>query len=515
MNEKQIMVVEDERIVADDIKMSLQRLGYAVCATVVSGEEAIKKAGEAHPDLVLMDIVLEGEMDGIEAAGIIRSRFDIPLVYLTAYADDKTLERAKITEPFGYILKPFEDRDVHSTIEMAFYKHKMGARLKESEEKYRTITENVNVGIHRATPDLKGSFIEANPAIIKMFGYKNREEFLAANIVDLYQNPEDRGKFAAKISKKGFVKDEELKLKKKDGTLFIASASAVAVKDKKGKVSYYDGIIEDITDRKRAEKEIREAKNKAERAFKELKEGQALLVQRERLAALGELSAGVAHEINNPLNIISGHSQILLMDENVDPEVRETLEIIRKQVDRAAKITGQLLQFSKGSQLDIRVMDVNDTVKNTLALMDAPLTSDNIDIVKQLSPKPIFIHANPSQLQQIFVNLITNASHAMPEGGTLTVGTNIKDTAVEISFTDTGCGIPKENLSKLFEPFFTTKEKGAGLGLAIVHGIIEAHNGNIKVKSKIGEGATFTITLPIKRRISKKGGKNGKNLSRG
>ena len=134
MKKKQILVVEDERLVAEDIKMSLQRFGYAVPGIVFSGEEAVKKAEEMNPDLVLMDIVLEGEMDGIEAASAIRSRFDIPVVYLTAYADKKTLERAKITEPFGYIIKPFEDRELHSVIEIALYKHRMEGKLKKTQQ---------------------------------------------------------------------------------------------------------------------------------------------------------------------------------------------------------------------------------------------------------------------------------------------------------------------------------------------------------------------------------------------
>jgi len=114
----QILVVEDERIVADDIKMIVQRLGYVVSGMASSGEEAVKKAEEIHPDLVLMDIVLEGKMDGVESASIIRYRFDIPVVYLTSYSDKKTLERAKVTEPFGYILKPFEDRDVYTCLKV-------------------------------------------------------------------------------------------------------------------------------------------------------------------------------------------------------------------------------------------------------------------------------------------------------------------------------------------------------------------------------------------------------------
>ena len=134
MNRKQILVVEDERIVAADIKLSVQRLGYDVCGIAFSGEEATKKAEEMKPDLVLMDIVLEGEMDGIEAASAIRSRFAIPVVYLTAYADKKTLERAKITEPFGYIIKPFEERELNSIIEIALYKHTMDKKLKKTQQ---------------------------------------------------------------------------------------------------------------------------------------------------------------------------------------------------------------------------------------------------------------------------------------------------------------------------------------------------------------------------------------------
>ena len=125
MSNSQILVVEDEGIIAKDIKNTLGLLGYFVVAVASSGEEAIEKAIETHPDLVLMDIVLEGDMDGVEAAEQIRDRFDIPVVYLTAYSDDKTLQRAKITEPYGYILKPFQERELYTTIEMALYKHKI------------------------------------------------------------------------------------------------------------------------------------------------------------------------------------------------------------------------------------------------------------------------------------------------------------------------------------------------------------------------------------------------------
>ncbi len=155
MKKKQILIVEDEWIVAQDIKMSLQKLGYTVSGVVSSGEEAIIKVEENNVDLVLMDITLRGEMNGIEAASTIRSRFDIPIVYLTAHADDKTLERAKITEPLGYIFKPFEKKTVHSIIEMALYKHKMGRKLRTSKKKYRTLFEESRETIYKKSRDGK------------------------------------------------------------------------------------------------------------------------------------------------------------------------------------------------------------------------------------------------------------------------------------------------------------------------------------------------------------------------
>src|SRR5687768_14700973 len=139
-----MLVVEDERIVSMDLQRRLKTMGYDVVGAAVSGEEAIEKAESLRPDMVLMDIMLDGQLDGIQAAEIIRERFHIPVIYLTAYADTSTLERAKVTEPFGYILKPFEERELHGHIEIALYKHRMEKRLKESEERYVLATQGAN-----------------------------------------------------------------------------------------------------------------------------------------------------------------------------------------------------------------------------------------------------------------------------------------------------------------------------------------------------------------------------------
>ncbi len=165
----QILVVEDEIIVADDIKRSLQNLGYYVPSVVSEGEAAIKKAEENNPDLVLMDIMLKGKMDGIETAGQIRARFNIPVVYLTAYSDKKILERAKITEPFGYIIKPFKERELQINIEIALYKHSMERQLKESRERYHVTLKSISDAVIATDP--VGCVLFMNPAAQSMTGW--------------------------------------------------------------------------------------------------------------------------------------------------------------------------------------------------------------------------------------------------------------------------------------------------------------------------------------------------------
>jgi len=139
MKKTKILIVEDEAVIAQDIKITLEDLGYTVCAIAVSAKKAVERAGRESPDLILMDIVLRGKTDGIEAADKIRSRYNIPVVYLTSYTDDKLLERAKITEPFGYIIKPYDEKELHSNIEMALYRHKIEIQLQESEERFRDL----------------------------------------------------------------------------------------------------------------------------------------------------------------------------------------------------------------------------------------------------------------------------------------------------------------------------------------------------------------------------------------
>ncbi len=258
----QILVVEDESIVAHDIEQMLEDLGHVVPAFAFTGEEAIQKAEEIHPDLVLMDIMLKGSIDGIEAAEHIRTHDNIPVVYITAHTNEETLQRAKISEPFGYILKPIRSRELHVTIEMALYKSKVKKkliesrkRLQESEEQFRNLFENAVLGVYRTTPD--GRILMANPALVHMLEYSSFEELSQLNLEKEGFEPEyPRSAFKERIERDGQIVGLESAWIRRDGTTLFVRENARVVLDDVGNVLYYEGTIEDITERKKAEEEL-------------------------------------------------------------------------------------------------------------------------------------------------------------------------------------------------------------------------------------------------------------------
>ncbi|MGD8535754.1 MAG: PAS domain S-box protein [Candidatus Aminicenantes bacterium] len=261
MEKKKILIVEDERIVAEDIKTKLEHVGYAVAGMASSGEESIIKAKKLQPDLVLMDIVLEGKMDGMEAAAQIFSQLNIPVVYLTAYSDEKTLKKAKVTEPFGFIIKPFEAQDLFTAIEMALYRHKLRNMLKESEERYRALFDRSLSYIY--VHDFTGQFIDANDAALKALGYK-RKEILPLNFASLLEKDQltEAAETLEEIIQTGHQKKPyEYKLRRKDGsTIWVETEGSLIYKD--GKPYAVQGIARDITERKMAEDALRESEEK-------------------------------------------------------------------------------------------------------------------------------------------------------------------------------------------------------------------------------------------------------------
>jgi two-component system NtrC family sensor kinase len=227
---------------------------------------------------------------------------------------------------------------------------------------------------------------------------------------------------------------------------------------------------------------------------------QEQLSKSERLAMIGRLAAGIAHEINNPLGGIMLFSSLLLKKAPPESIERENLERISNEAKRCQKIVHGLLDFSRQRSPKIESNDIREVIEKTLGLIENQAMFQNIEVVKDYAADCPAVQADASQMQQVFINIIINAVEAMKGQGKLTISTRTADQAkaVQISITDTGCGISPENLDRLFEPFFTTREvgKGTGLGLSISRGIVENHGGTIWASSRIGEGSTFFIRIP-------------------
>jgi PAS domain S-box-containing protein len=266
MKKCNILIVEDEALIAANLVHTLSSLGYAVHKPVATGEDAIRAVKARQPDLVLMDIELIGEMNGIEAAEKIRAIADIPIVYLTAYSDDLRLKQARLTEPYGYIVKPAHSRELHATIEMALYKHGLDRKLKASEEKYRDIFENSVMGLFQTVPS--GRMINVNNALARMYGFSDAAEMLAADLYvgnPPYANPVDQQEVRHILAEKGNIENYEALHLKWDGTRFWVSITARIKRDTEGNVLLYEGTVIDITERKLAEDALLLEKNYSDR----------------------------------------------------------------------------------------------------------------------------------------------------------------------------------------------------------------------------------------------------------
>jgi len=261
-----------------------------------------------------------------------------------------------------------------------------------------------------------------------------------------------------------------------------------------------DELNKEIAERKRAEEALEEYSENLEKMVKkrtkELEDVQEQLVRRERLAVLGQLSGGVAHELRSPLGAIRNAAYFLNMVlEEPEPEVKESLDILEKEVAASDRIINSLLDFARPKPLAPEEVNINDVIQDMLSRSDVP---ENVEVVSQLDESLPNIQADSTQLGIVFGNIIRNAIQAMLEGGKLVVKSEVPGPEwVAVSFADTGVGIPPEDVPKLFEPLFTTKAKGIGLGLAIIKNLIEKHGGTIEVESEVGKGTTFTVKLPI------------------
>jgi two-component system NtrC family sensor kinase len=229
----------------------------------------------------------------------------------------------------------------------------------------------------------------------------------------------------------------------------------------------------------------------------ELRETQEQLVQSAKLAAIGELASNVAHEINNPLTSIIGFTELAREDDDREM-IRNSLDIVEKEALRAREIVKQLLGFARKKPLQLTEVMINDVLRDVVVLSSSQARMSKVKISEEYENVPITI-GDIDQLKQVFLNIITNAVHAMPHGGTLTIKTSMVGEYIFVTIADTGQGIPQEVRHRIFEPFFSTKkDSGTGLGLSISYRIIQDHGGRIDVESEEGKGTTFIVRLPIR-----------------
>jgi signal transduction histidine kinase len=260
-------------------------------------------------------------------------------------------------------------------------------------------------------------------------------------------------------------------------------------------------LVDRVEKEEKAHVELNIAHQELSTYVQQLKESQDQLIQAEKLTSLGQMAASIAHEINNPLAGVLVYTQLLSKKVTGDAFNKEEalgyLSKMESEVSRCSRIIRNLLDFARQTQPTLRFVDINQVIEQVLAMVGHQAQLQNVEVVKEFSPSLPKVMADFDQLQQIFTNLTLNAIQAMPEGGMLTIRSSAVDSEVRIDVQDTGCGISKENMGKLFTPFFTTKAKGkgVGLGLAVVHGIIERHKGRIKVQSEVGKGTTFSVYL--------------------
>ena len=487
MTKERILIVEDELIVAKDIENCLTKLGYSMAGIVASGEEAVRKVDELRPDLVLMDIVLKGEMNGIEAAEEINT-LNIPVVYITAHADTDTLDRAKITAPYGYIIKPFDERMLQSTIEITLYKSRMENKLKEREAWLFTILKSIGDAV--IATDINGHVTFMNPIAEATTGWKEKEAqgkplIEVFNIInEKTRKPCENPVEKVLASGKTVGLANHTALISRDQTERLIADSGAPIRRDTGEIIGVVLVFRDITVNQKMEEELRQMRN---------------------IESIGLLAGGIAHDFNNILTGILGNINIAQIVQDDPEKVATCLNDAETACYRAKELTGQLITFSKGGAPVKKNASLKKLIEESSGFI---LSGSNVQRELALPDDLWSVDIDPGQINQVINNIIINADQAMPGGGRLwvtaeNITVNEDDTLplaagkyVKVTFRDQGIGIPGTYIEKIFDPYFTTKQAGKGLGLASAFSILKQHNGIITVDSAPGVGTSFSMYLP-------------------
>jgi len=492
-NHKQILIVEDEGIIAADIQSRLERLGYKVPAIARSGEEALHFARSTPFDLVLMDIRLKGDMDGIAAAQTLKTELEMPVVYITAHADEETINRATRTEPFGYILKPIRDSELRSAVQISIHKNEMDRRLRASEAWLATTLRSIGEGV--IATDTDGRVVFMNPVAERLTGCSRTDahERLLMEVLALH---EESSGAPAENPIADLLAGEAPGVPSRANRAYTltsrAGASATVelacFENRSDELLGAILVLRDIGGRRDLER---------------------LVVQSQRMEAIANLAAGLAHDFNNQLTVILGCADEL--SGSLSGGDRDRAFEIKNAGSLATSLTSQLLTLSRHQAMRPEPLNINEAIVEMQPAISTALGRMRI-LTTNLGSNLGRVRADRNQLKQVLLNLSLNARDAMPSGGELRIETSNIDIQAEspkallvppgpyvrLMVSDCGEGMDQDTLARIFEPFFTTKKPGfgTGLGLSMVYSIVVQCGGHVTARSEVGLGTAFEILLP-------------------
>jgi PAS domain S-box-containing protein len=482
-----VLIVEDDEGLSRLIAKGLKNTGFDV-GVVHNGIQAIDwVVNNNPPELILLDYKLP-DMSGREVVEALKERrIEIPFIIMTGHGDEKIAVEMMKAGAKDYIVKEGEFFELLPTVIKWVFEELQRAKelvqankaLEESENKYRLLVDNALVGVYKA--NLKGDILYANKALSRMFGYESPEEMMLDHVLQSDKGKKEWNVLMEKLKETGSVDNFEIETVTKTGETINIILSWSLVGD------IVSGMIIDITEHKQVEKRM---------------------LHSEKLKAMGVMAAGIAHDFNNMLAIIAGNAQLLHGSHGDDKELTDRLSTICKAANDGAEIVRRMRKFMvvKTDVSEFISVNIKDVIEQSVDftmprwknMARAGGIKYDIDMkgVKEVPAIP----GNPSELREVLINIINNALHVMPEGGTVLFCTWSNDNNVYVSISDSGTGMSEEVKEKIFDPFFTTKRaEGSGLGMSVSYGIVKSHGGNIEVESEDGKGCTFTLKFPIDR----------------
>ena len=481
-----VLVVADDPGSRESVGHALRATGYAV-ETAASGAHGLECLRRGGFEVAVVDITLP-DISGLELLRALRDQApDLEVVFVTGGGSLRAAIEAIDGAAFAYLTKPVEMDHLLAVLAKAVERGRLTRALRESEARHRLISEHITDGVFLV--DTEGRVVFANRRAEELSGY-SQAEFGDRSILSLL-TPEslERAEARAAAARAGATLPPffEAELVRKDGSrIWVEAHDTAIVRD--GLVVGRLGVVRDVAERKRAEAELARQRE--------------TIYQSEKLAAMGQLLAGVAHELNNPLSVVIGHAAILR--NTAEASVAERAGKIAQAAERCARIVKNFLALARQRPLEREPVSLNQIVREGVELVAYQLRVDDVAVVLDLADDVPTLWADSHQLHQVVVNLISNAHHAMRETAgprrlTLHTRTAAGRAQVVLEVADTGPGVAAEHRPRLFEPFFTTKPagEGTGLGLALCRGVVEEHQGRITLASGEGQGAVFRIELPV------------------